>query len=85
MTTIAACGDVNRNVMCSSMPTKSKFHAEAMAVAHAIDQHLLPATNAYHEIWLMDDDAKKTLVSGNAVQDHEPLYTEKYCKFCPSR
>lgn len=78
MTTIAACGDVNRNVMCSSLPTQSKFHAEVHEASKRISDHLLPSTSAYHEIWLTDDDNKKTKIAGEAVQDFEPLYGPTY-------
>ncbi|KAH7376617.1 sulfite reductase subunit beta [Plectosphaerella cucumerina] len=78
MTTIAACGDVNRNVMCSSLPTQSKYHRQVYASSKLISDHLLPSTTAYHEIWLTDDDDKKTLVAGDAVQDFEPLYGPTY-------
>lgn len=80
MTTIAACGDVNRNVMCSTLPTKSAFHREVHQIAGKISNHLLPSTTAYHEIWLKDNDdpEKKTQVAGNAVVDHEPLYGPTY-------
>lgn len=80
MTTIAACGDVNRNVMCSSSPTLSGYHAQVNECAKRIDHHLLPsaANNAYHEIWLKDENDKKTMVAGNAVQEFEPLYGPTY-------
>lgn len=78
MTTIAACGDVNRNIMCSPVPTQSKFHAAVHECSQRIDHHLLPSTSAYHEIWLTDDDDKKTQVAGDAVQDFEPLYGPTY-------
>ncbi|KAK3714962.1 Sulfite reductase [NADPH] subunit beta [Vermiconidia calcicola] len=78
MTTIAACGDVNRNVMCSSLPEQSELHGEAHAAAKRISDHLLPSTNAYHEIWLQDENDKKTQVAGDAVQDFEPLYGPTY-------
>ncbi|KAM0561313.1 hypothetical protein ACHAPJ_003192 [Fusarium lateritium] len=78
MTTIAACGDVNRNVMCSSLPTQSKYHRQVFACSQLISDHLLPSTSAYHEIWLTDDDNKKTQVAGDAVQDFEPLYGPTY-------
>ncbi|PWY72178.1 sulfite reductase beta subunit [Aspergillus sclerotioniger CBS 115572] len=78
MTTIAACGDVNRNVMCSSLPELSYFHRETHAIAQKISDHLLPSTTAYHEIWLKDDDDKKVQVAGDAVVDHEPLYGPTY-------
>lgn len=78
MTTIAACGDVNRNVMCSSLPSQSKYHRQVFAYSQLISDHLLPSTTAYHEIWLTDDDDKKTQVAGDAVQDFEPLYGPTY-------
>ena len=78
MTTIAACGDVNRNVMCSSLPTQSAYHRQVYASSQKISDHLLPSTTAYHEIWLTDDDNKKTQVAGDAVQDFEPLYGPTY-------
>ena len=78
MTTIAACGDVNRNVMCSTLPTKSAYHHDVHQVSAKISNHLLPATSAYHEIWLKDDDDKQTKVAGDAIVDHEPLYGPTY-------
>ncbi|KAK3080684.1 Sulfite reductase [NADPH] subunit beta [Coniosporium uncinatum] len=78
MTTIAACGDVNRNVMCSPLPDQSQYHADVYAVSCKISDHLLPSTTAYHEIWLKDDDGTKTQVAGDAVQDYEPLYGPTY-------
>ena len=79
MTTLAACGDVNRNVMCSPLPTKSNYHAEVKAVAKHISDHLLPSTSAYHEIWLKDSKTgEKTQIAGDAIVDQEPLYGSTY-------
>ena len=78
MTTIAACGDVNRNVMCSTLPTQSAYHRDVHQIAAKISDHLLPATTAYHEIWLKDDNNIQTQVGGDAVVDHEPLYGPTY-------
>ncbi len=69
---IAACGDVNRNVMSHANPAESPFHAEVIEVAKKISEHLLPRTTAYHEIWL-----DKKLVAGGA-KDGEPLYGDRY-------
>ena len=71
--TIAACGDVNRNLQLSVNPRISAVHEEVYNFSKAVSEHLLPSTNAYHEIWL---DKKK--VSGDAVQDFEPLYGPTY-------
>src|SRR6478609_776779 len=52
LNTIAACGDVNRNVMCNVLPEHSAAHAAAIKLARAVSDHLLPRTPAYREIWL---------------------------------
>ena len=78
MTTIAACGDVNRNVMVSTLPTKSAYHRDVHQISAKISDHLLPATTAYHEIWLKDDNDNKTKIAGDAIVDHEPLYGPTY-------
>ena len=79
MTTIAACGDVNRNVMCSVLPEKSEFHSEVFNCSQKINDHLLPSTTAYHEIWIKDDTTGKSeQVAGDAIVDHEPLYGKTY-------
>jgi sulfite reductase (NADPH) hemoprotein beta-component len=49
---IAACGDVNRNVMVSANPLESELHQTVYEHARALSEHLLPRTRAYHEIWL---------------------------------
>jgi sulfite reductase (NADPH) hemoprotein beta-component len=69
--TLAACGDVNRNDMCSPLPEQSAVHREAYAWARHISDHLTPHTSAYHEIWL---DGEK--VGGAA--DEEPIYGKTY-------
>ncbi|GJE91135.1 sulfite reductase subunit beta [Phanerochaete sordida] len=71
--TLAACGDVNRNVICSSIPTISKIHQQTYEFSKRVSEHLMPRTTAYHEIWL-----DKKLVAGEAVKDVEPLYGEFY-------
>ena len=70
--TIAACGDVNRNVMSSANPFESAVHAEVAEDAKSISAHLTPRTNAYHEIWLDGE-----LVAGGEKEE-EPLYGKHY-------
>jgi sulfite reductase (NADPH) hemoprotein beta-component len=69
--TIAACGDVNRNVMASANPIESQLHAQAHEWARRISEHLLPRTRAYHEIWL---DGER--VAG--TEEIEPIYGPTY-------
>lgn len=95
--TLAACGDVNRNVMVSALPGNAKVHRQVAQAGSEISEHLLPSTTAYHEIWLEGPDdsdkpgykeawenkkggpkLKKTMVAGNALVDHEPLYGPTY-------
>jgi len=70
--TLAACGDVNRNVMSSANPFESAVHAEVSADASKVSAHLSPQTGAYHEIWLDDQ-----LVAGGEKEE-EPLYGKVY-------
>lgn len=71
--TIAACGDVNRNVMCNPNPYRSAVHAQVYEFAKKISEHLLPKTRAYHQIWL---DEKP--VVGTPDVDPEPIYGKTY-------
>ncbi|HJU07181.1 MAG TPA: NADPH-dependent assimilatory sulfite reductase hemoprotein subunit, partial [Rhodanobacteraceae bacterium] len=50
--TVAACGDVNRNVVVAVNPLTSALHAQVYAQAATLSEALLPKTRAYHEIWL---------------------------------
>jgi sulfite reductase (NADPH) hemoprotein beta-component len=72
MDTIAACGDVNRNVMCNPNPHLSAVHAEVLQLAQGISDHLTPQTKAYHEIWL---DGEKVQSS---EEEFEPIYGKTY-------
>ena len=70
--TLAACGDVNRNVMSPSNPFESKLHGQALDIAQQIHDHLTPTTSAYAEIWL---DGEKTSIGETEV---EPIYGKTY-------
>jgi len=70
--TVAACGDVNRNVLVAANPLQSRAHAVAYAAAQALSEYLLPKTRAYYEIWL---DEEKVASSGEEV---EPVYGSTY-------
>ena len=67
---IGGCGDVNRNVMCNPNPVQSELHKEVFDWSKKVSEALLPATRAYHEIWL-DEKPLETVES-------EPLYGETY-------
>jgi sulfite reductase (NADPH) hemoprotein beta-component len=73
MDTIAACGDVNRNVMCASNPYQSEIHAEVYEWSKKLSNDLLPRTRAYYEVWL--DEEK---VAGSPDEEVEPMYGPLY-------
>lgn len=68
---IAACGDVNRNVMAGSNPFEDALAAEVHALANGLSLHLLPRSKAYHEIWL---DGEKL----QGAPEEEPIYGPTY-------
>jgi sulfite reductase (ferredoxin) len=92
LTTLGACGDVNRNVMCCPAPYKnSPVHQEMQATAQALATHLRPRTSAYWEIWLKPQNSEEeqeaaekvheyvcTVPDGPDHVDVEPLYGKVY-------
>ena len=74
--TLAACGDVNRNVMAPVVPARSEAHDTLLEDARRVSEALLPKTKAYHSIWVegvqlkLDDPANSEFV--------DPLYGKQY-------
>jgi sulfite reductase (NADPH) hemoprotein beta-component len=71
--TIAACGDDNRNVICTANPLFSSAHAEVSRLAAQISARLLPRTGAYREVFL--DESPAAAAADGA---EEPLYGTTY-------
>ena len=70
---IAACGDVNRNVMCSPAPSyNQELNKQIFAYAAKVSERLLPASKAWYELWLNDEkiEYKKP--------EKEPIYGNHY-------
>ncbi|CAK9002825.1 unnamed protein product [Durusdinium trenchii] len=82
MDTVAACGDVCRNVLCTSRPDvcSKELHKEILHYTYDIHDHCLPRSGAYHEIFLMQGDemAEKTQIMGSTPVEEEPLYGLTY-------
>ena len=81
LTTLAACGDVERNVMCSPCPYKGDpVYDQMQKLADKIAKHLQPRTTAYHELWLTDTDTGEKHLAGGGAAGHEiePLYGPTY-------
>src|SRR5213593_2544105 len=74
VTTLGACGDVQRNVMSCPAPLPGGLRDQALAVARQISARLLPRTRAYHEIWLNGNQ----VAEGAPAPEPEPIYGERY-------
>ena len=76
LSTLAACGDVNRNVMASPTPATTQARQQLFADAHRVAMALAPKTGAYHSIWIegvqlnLDEPKNKDFV--------DPLYGKTY-------
>jgi sulfite reductase (ferredoxin) len=86
LTTLAACGDVSRNVMCSPAPYKGDpVYDQLQALTHQIACFVRPRTRAYHELWLVDEATREKQLAGGGQYEHgpvgdevEPLYGPTY-------
>ncbi len=76
LSTLAACGDVNRNVLAPPTPAYTKAREQVFADCIRVADALRPQTKAYHSIWIdgeqldLDDPANKAFV--------DPLYGKTY-------
>jgi len=73
MDSLAACGDVNRNVMCHVQPELGPVHADTLAWAERLSAHLTPATQAWREVWV---DGQR--VETDELPEEEPIYGRTY-------
>ncbi|MDX1943965.1 MAG: NADPH-dependent assimilatory sulfite reductase hemoprotein subunit [Pirellulaceae bacterium] len=82
LSTLGACGDVNRNVMCCPAPFASNIYRQTQALADLIAEHFAPKTKAYHDVWLTDPTSGDKQLVGGAPEgdgfDVEPIYGKFY-------
>ena len=75
-TTLAACGDVNRNVMAPCTPATSPLVERVLQDAYLLSKALLPQTKAYHQIWV---EGKQLDLADQEAKDFvDPLYGKHY-------
>lgn len=75
VSTLAACGDVERNVMSCPAPIRDNPVRDQMQqLADRIAEHLCPRTTAYHDIWLNGEKVKQPRPNGEV----EPIYGKTY-------
>lgn len=72
LSSLAACGDVNRNVMFDPNPDLSPIHQEVLEQVRAVQKHLLPRTTAYHEIYVEGE------LAAGGPKESEPIYGAGY-------
>jgi sulfite reductase (NADPH) hemoprotein beta-component len=75
-TTLAACGDVNRNVMAPPTPATSPLVEQVQADARRVSQALLPKTPAYHQVWVEGQELNLQDEAADSFVD--PLYGKTY-------
>jgi sulfite reductase (NADPH) hemoprotein beta-component len=74
-TTLAACGDVNRNVMAPPTPSTGPIVERVHEDARLLSRALLPSTKAYHQIWV---DGQELNLGNNDKDFVDPLYGKTY-------
>jgi sulfite reductase (ferredoxin) len=78
LTTLGACGDVERNVLCCPAPLRQDpIRDQMQELADAITRHLLPQSPAYKEIWLEGSPAAERYPAAEG-DEVEPLYGKNY-------
>ena len=78
LSTLSACGDVNRNVMGCPAPYKDAIRPAIQKLAYDLAMHLAPKTKAYYELWLTDDETGESQLAGGSDEDYEPIYGKVY-------
>ncbi len=80
LSTLAACGDVNRNVMCCPVPFATPIYEAIRSLSSQLAAHFAPRSGAYHEIWLQQAEGgdKELVAGGESPVDEEPIYGKVY-------
>lgn len=76
LSTLAACGDVNRNVLAPPMPAFTNAREQVFQDCHKVAMALAPKTKAYHSIWI---DGQELNLADESNRDFvDPLYGKTY-------
>ncbi|HEX4413825.1 MAG TPA: hypothetical protein VH107_09370 [Lacipirellulaceae bacterium] len=74
LSTLAACGDVKRNVMCTPCPYNGDpVHEQMYELAGELVKQLNPRTRAYHQIWLTDTETGESIDVGAVAEQPDLL------------
>ena len=82
LSTLAACGDVNRNVMCCPAPLQSPWHGEMQQLARRLAEHFSARTGAYRDIWLRDPETgeKQVVAAGEEASRRSRSTAGRICR-----
>ena len=78
LTTLAACGDVERNIMCCPAPLHDPVRRQMQEQLDDLARHLAPRTRAYYEIWLTNPDTGEQERVAGGPEVIEPIYGPTY-------
>lgn len=87
LTTLGACGDICRNVMCCPAPSGDPLHQQIQSLAQQLAAHFAPRSPAFRDIWLTDTDTgvrqqlpleETPKINGDPGDDVEPIYGKQY-------
>ena len=78
LTTLAACGDVERNIMCCPAPLHDPVRRQMQEQLDQLARHLAPRTRAYYEIWLTNPDTGEQERVAGGPEVIEPIYGPTY-------
>ena len=76
LSTLAACGDVNRNVLAPPTPAYTPAREQILADCNKVALALAPQTKAYHAIWI--DGEQLDLEKPENKNFVDPLYGKTY-------
>lgn len=76
LSTLAACGDVSRNVLAPPIPAFTRAREEVFADCVRVADALTPQTRAYHSIWI--DGEQLDLAAAENKNFVDPLYGKTY-------
>ncbi|MFN7292929.1 MAG: NADPH-dependent assimilatory sulfite reductase hemoprotein subunit [Pirellula sp.] len=78
LSTLSACGDVNRNVMACPAPYTDGIRPQLQKLAYDLAMHLAPRTKAYYELWIQDPETGAETLEGGSNEEFEPIYGKVY-------
>ncbi len=87
LTTLGACGDICRNVMCCPAPSRDPLHQQIQEMAQKLAEHFAPRSPAFNDIWLTDTETgvreqlsleETPEINGYPGDEVEPIYGKQY-------